>query len=367
MKWNHTGDRCDIGGNTGCLLIFGALFAGIGLLFCYFLWTDPASVTVNDRPGTREDIWLPLIFVAIGLGIMGIRYRRQIQLDGASLRSRRSAGWGPFLSHKTIDHGLIEAVRLSKEIRRSSSSNGGSSTRTVYPVSAVCGVEACAFEEPGRYEVARRLAEDLATRFKVPCVDESTGDRIERDWQDLDRPVVELCRDETLDQPAPADSRVRVEEDGYRTVVRLPRSPASFLAKGFVLLPVLLFPLGFWWFFWFPTFDEEDVAEGGLFLQIFRYAPLIMFIGLPALVIVPKALFGGLSERLVIDDRFLRLGVKRIPLGAIEELTVVDGPDYKRHLLIASDDARLTVAKGYAAEDLAHLRRVVLRALREAA
>ena len=72
-------------GGGGVLLLFGLVFAGFGGFFIYLLLTG-GGVTVNGRPGTLSDAWMPGIFVLIGAVIGLSRYRKVIDLRRRTMR-----------------------------------------------------------------------------------------------------------------------------------------------------------------------------------------------------------------------------------------------------------------------------------------
>ena len=90
MKLHSQKQRIDLKSNGWGLILFGGVFAGFGMLFVVALLTG-GDVEVNGRAGTPADIWMPGIFVLIGLGVAGVRYGTWLDVRQRVLFTRK--GW----------------------------------------------------------------------------------------------------------------------------------------------------------------------------------------------------------------------------------------------------------------------------------
>ncbi|MHC5068489.1 MAG: hypothetical protein ACYTF0_07850, partial [Planctomycetota bacterium] len=149
--------------------VFGGVFAAFGGWGVYALLTG-GEMTVNGRPGTPADAWLPGIFLAIGLGIALFRYRKIIDIGERTVRTR----WGWLLPCFGGLKGFapVQAVELSKEIRR-----GDKSSYTVYPIRLLVeSGEPVTIYEPRSPQRGRADAEAVAKLCAVVMRDITADD-----------------------------------------------------------------------------------------------------------------------------------------------------------------------------------------------
>ena len=156
------------------------LFTGMGGLFVYMLLTDPSSVTVNDRPGTKDDVWFAGIFVLIGLGIAGIRYQShsiKIMHDNCPCRT---AWLGPFVGKRDDTDAAAFAVIAT------GLSEHGNTRRSVYPLWARQMMGMLKY----RRQILKRwlVGMEVAEMWGVPLA-ETSQDIARNDSQMLCRPT----------------------------------------------------------------------------------------------------------------------------------------------------------------------------------
>ena len=339
----------------GGLLLFGLVFAGFGMVFIFLLLTG-GDVIVNDRPGRLGDVWFPAIFVLIGLAIAFSRYRREIDFSRGEIRSTFSCLVPLYRSRERL--GRLREVRLSREVRR-----GKNRRTTVYPVRLVAEKRSYRLSS-GRDELAaRREAEAVARLAVLELADSTSGDEVVRSPDQLDLSVLELGDGEGEEEvPEPAGSRLAIEESIREVRIRVPVAGWFRFSRWapYLFVPVAL---AFWWLAWRPAAgDGDDDPLGRLFL----YLPLVLFLGIPLVVITVRALRSQhRTHHLVVDRRGLStrrlFGSLTIPAGELEELEVREGPAC---LLARSDTVQFRCGHGLSEDELAHLRQVILRRLR---
>ena len=341
----------DSGG--GCLLLFGLVFAGFGGFFIYLLLTG-ADVTVNDRPGTPSDAWMPGIFVLIGAVVGLSRYRKVIDLRRRTMR--RSFRLVFPLWSREDDFTQPERITLSMEVRGS-----GKNRSTVFPLRLVAGTDEIEVYAAADPDSARRDAEALAKLAEVPLHDSSAGTEIVRAPDQLDRSVLET--EEPGERPGlPASSKLVVSEGVRRVAIRVPPAKAQLLlgAGGFALMAVFVFPF---WLKWRTGFESAE----GLGERLFSYAPLLMLALAAFGAIAAAAAQGMFGMILEVDRRELVartfLGSTRMGADDIEELRVIgDGP--RAALLVRSDEQSLRCGLGLSDVDREYLRASILYHLR---
>ena len=341
----------DAGG--GCLLLFGLVFAGLGGFFIYVLLTG-GDVTVNGRPGTPSDAWMPGIFVLVGAVIGLARYRKVIDLRRQTMR--RSFRLVIPLWSREEGFSQPEKITLSKEVRGS-----GKNRRTVFPLRLVGGtddVEVCAGGDADR---VRRDAETLAKLAEVPLHDSSAGTVLVRAPDQLDRSVLET--EESRERPELPTSSELVVSGGVRgVVIRVPPAKAQLLlgAGGLTVMAIVTF---LFWVQWRTAFG----TPAGLGDRLFYYAPLLMG-GLGALGIIARAARQGVfGMSLEVDRRELVarsfLGPTRMAADDMEELRVV-GDGLRAALLVRSDERSFRCGLGLSDVDREYLRASILYHLR---
>ena len=341
-------------GGGGVLLLFGLVFAGFGGFFIYLLLTG-GGVTVNGRPGTLSDAWMPGIFVLIGAVIGLSRYRKVIDLRRRTMR--RSFRLVFPLWSREDGFTQPEKITLSKEVRGS-----GKNRTTVFPLRLVGGTDEVEVYAGGDPDYARRDAEALAKLAEVPLHDSSAGTELVRAPDQLDRSV--LKTEEPGERPGlPASSRLVVSHGVRGVAIRVPPAKAQLLlgAGGFAL--TIVFAFLFWLFLWRTAFENAE----GLGERLFSYAPLLM-VALPAFGAISVAAAQGMfGMTLEVDRRELVartfLGSTRMAADDIEELRVV-GDGFRAALLVRSDEQSLRCGLGLSDVDREYLRASILYHLR---
>ncbi len=355
MDPDITARRRTIGGTSaGCAMLFGLIFAGFGA-FGVFMLLSGGAFTVNDRPGRPSDAWMPGIFVAVGLGIAGIRHRKVIDLDERAVES--TTGWMLWTRTRREAIGEWQAV----EIRPAEQRGSGSGRYTAIPVRVSGTAGACEIDAPRQEQDARRLAEWLARGANLPLRDASAGAVVERAADRLDEPVVARIRPADLHAPEPERNRLRCEDLMHGVRIRVPPSSAILLSP-LMLLPLLI-PFLFWWYLWRPGLLQS--ASDSTASQAFLYAPLLMVV-LPLVgMIVSAVRHGTFGYWIEVDAGGLRALRKHIPAAELEELRIASsGKLGGRSLRATSDHVELRLGAGLRDDELAWLRAVILRALK---
>lgn len=330
---------------AGGLAIFKMLFGGIWLFVggmgVYSLLTG-GEITVNGRPGTPSDVWLPGIFAVIGFLIFFFRYRSCIDLSLNTVTSR----WGFLLlmfgSSKPL--APIETVNIVKESRRTK--NG---SYIVYVVKLqLMGDEALDIDESRDKQSARRIAEDVAKLCDRSIQDASEGQVIERQVKDLDRRLIDA---ETIpNRRPPLPNGIERKEDGsLGAVLKLP-SPPIGMRLAFTVVPLLMV-VGFWWFAWYDP-ERGGSDKDSLFLTVFNFAPLLMF-AVPAIGWIIK--LSPTSNTVRVQNGELSVGRRKIPIAELEELVVTG-----KGLVANSDRTTIRFAQGCNNSQILGLREYLL-------
>ncbi len=336
----------------GALLLFGLMFAGLGAVFIVLLVTGGA-VTVNDRPGRLGDAWLPAIFVLVGLAIAFSRHRREIDLRQGEVRSTFSC--------LVPIHRKRERLGKLREVRLAKSAQGGRSRSTAYPVRLVASNKTFDLSSGSDELAARRQAEAVARLAGLDLADATGGDDVVRTPDQLDLSVLELGDGDGEEVPEPPGSRLEIEESIREVRIRVPVAGWVRFSRWapFLFLPVAAV---FWWIAWRPiAIDGTDLPS-----RLFLYLPLLLFLGVPLVVLTARALRSDHRPRtLVVDRRGLRvrrlLGSLTIPADELEDLEIEEKPAC---LLARSDRAQFRCGHGLSDGELEYLRQVILRALR---
>lgn len=238
--------------NNGILILFGIPFVAIGATIAGMILFRAGKVNGQAAgAGVRLLISLfPMLFVAIGLGLMG--YFRRFTVNGRSKTLTKQ--WGLFfvpLSSKVIRLGDEPSVNLQKELRTTSShsSSGGSSKRSyfVYPVRLKVTGATETIDEGKNMFKARQLAESLAKYARAEMVDGSRGAAVIRSPEELDMPVGERLAAqgiEPYDPPLPGFMEGRVGEvaQDRRTFIQLqfPSLAGRHVAASLVVVTLML-------------------------------------------------------------------------------------------------------------------------------
>ena len=349
MKLHSQKQRIDLKSNGWGLILFGGIFAGFGMLFVVALLTG-GDVEVNGRAGTPADIWMPGIFVLVGLGIAGVRYGTWLDVRQRVLFTRK--GWLFWTKLEREHLGEPSAVILAKEQRQS-----GDSTVTAYPIYLASAT--------GRHELAasthqlsaRREAEEVARCFHIPLHDTREGEMLVRSVQDLDRSVVDDLDPTELGAQRMIDSQVDVRREGRTVHIRLRRTAAFWFAL--VGLVGYLGTVSAVWYFWWYRLASPRNPDFAM--QLFTYFPLVV----TTLPVLALALGGGwFRRRIVAGPEVLRAGGHKLKTQDVEELHVISGSVFGQHLRIATDHKIVRTGRGLSEEDLRFLRSQILRGLR---
>lgn len=347
--------RITIGQGGWFLLLFGLVFAGFGCFFIAALLLG-GDVTVNGRRGKPADAWMPGIFVVVGLGIAGIRYRRLFLADERVIETHM--GWMLWTRVKREEVGAWKSI----ELRPAESRGSGSSRYTAVPVNLVGDAGTCEIDAPRSEAKARILAQRLARAAHIPLVDATAGlsDPVEIPADLPAQPLLQRIRDADLAAPAPDRLRMRLEEQSSGVRIRMAPSSALFLAP-FALIPLSI-PVAFWWFAWRPGL--QDKADRSLGMALFYYAPLLMAV-IPAIGMALRALRNGtFGYSIDVDPRDgLRALGRHIAAEELLDLRVIS-TGRTRCLRALGDRSEIKLGDGLGEEELAWLRAAILRALR---
>ena len=341
MKLRETGDPdvLETRSGGGCLSLFGLPFLLAGLA----VWVLPIVLpqAFGERPPLLFTIPFGAVFVAVGGGLVFGR-------SGLAIDRREKTitkWWGLLVPMKKRRHDANDfaKIRLSKEIRRSSSSNGGSSKYTVYPVRIVGEEEKLNIEEPRDYFEARRAAEALAKFLGFALTDSSSGTSVTREAPELDESIRERARRtgeavELPDQPAGMKTQVEIGA----TSLRLVTPPAGFGRDSVVMtLMGLVIPAVV------ATLFLPRILKDHEFPPPMRIALLLftaVFMAVPLVALFAR----GLSkmrrrEIITVTPDFLQVTMKgllfskttEIPADELEELELT-GPVDSRSTLVGA-------------------------------
>lgn len=324
------------------MLVIGSIIAVLCTVLAVAIVNGRGNVRVNRRPATPSDAWIPLLLAAGGVALAGFRWSTDVDLAARVLRRRRrwfTVTWGG-------DEAIGEPQRVEcwEEVRGS-----GKNRRTVHPVALVCSGQRVELRAPNLPLAARRLAEETARTAAVPLHDRSSGATVVRTPDQLDMPAIRRAREEDFVlPPPPPGSRLAVDDGlGRQQTVRIAAAPtaiaaAMIIAALFLVVPATVFAL---------------VLPPDL-----RWA--LGFLAVP-LAVVAMALhaLGLFGSSITVGDEGLRQGSTTLTVDEIEELVVVDGPTWRRHLRVISDRRELRLACGHDHADLVLLRAILLNTL----
>ncbi len=320
----------------GCFVLFGLPFSIAGIVSMTSpLWTTPKWEGGGDTPWFVPVLFgMPFLLVGAGF-IFG---RAGIAIDKRS--GTVTKWWGAIVrfSSKSFPTDEVKAVTISREVRTSHSSKGGSSSYTVYPVRLAGAAKPVNVEEPRDYEKARRRAEELAKFLDVGVEDSSTGKRIVREAGTLDESLRERYRREGRppERPAePAGCRIVSGASGSEATFDLP--PKGFaaveiigmvIAAAFALVPFIFLGPMLFGSSDSEGFDIEKMWPLAIFLGVF----MLLWLGFPLVMIVGTIKRATARVRLTVYplglslERKSFLGTKtlRIPADELEELEIGD-------------------------------------------
>lgn len=322
-------------------LLFGGVWLFVGGMGVYSLLTG-GDVTVNNRPGTPEDVWLPGIFAVLGFFIFTFRYRRRIDIALNTVTTK----WGFVLPifGSTKQLAPINAVSIDRETRRTK--NG---SYTVYVVKLQFdNDEPLNVDESRDKQNARRTAESVSKMCNRPLQDTSGGETVERQVADLDKSLVDAEPQSRIKPTLPMGIESQVGENG-QSILKLPSNPLA--NKAVLSVFPMLFILGFWWFVWHDP-ERLSAEDSSLFFKVFNFAPLIMF-GIPILIGLSRVTTSG--GPLKIANGEFTVGRKTIPIDELEELIVTH-----RGLVVHSDKATIRFGHGCSKDQLEQLREYII-------
>ena len=263
------GRSIEIRKGGGCIMLFGLPFMLAGLAVIGGALGLLGS-KADDFP-TVFGVLFGLVFFSVGSALVFGR-------GGVSVDNRGNvvSWWGVLVPWQKTEAKLsdFDAVRVSKEVRRSNNS-----TYTVYPVKLSSDTQKeIKFQEPTKYEEARQFSERLSKFTGLQVIDASTGSEVVRDPDKLDTPLRDQLRESgPVDLPEPPPNlRSNIRRKGRDIMIELPPSSGSMLAK-LMLIPFLIIP----------------VIMAAVFFSMFRHfgdgsqlAPLL-FVLFPVILVVP--------------------------------------------------------------------------------
>ncbi|MCG8434781.1 MAG: hypothetical protein MJA83_12185 [Gammaproteobacteria bacterium] len=218
----HAHDREVLSGRSASVpgRLFGATFAAFG---AFAVW---AYFTQDIQGEPLAALIVGSLFLIFGLAFIGGR------LEIAYIRSRGVVenAWGVFflLFRRYVSAEKFQHVEISKEIRTSRSSKGGTRSYLVYPVKLM-GEESLEVDSPRNFQQARRRAERVAKVLQLPLHDTSAGGEASvRQVHELDMTLAERARrdGEVADMPVkPVRSEVEVRHTPNGVSIELPKPP----------------------------------------------------------------------------------------------------------------------------------------------
>ena len=344
---------------TGFLALFGLPFFLAGCFFFYMALTTP---TINNAPADpieRAGLCIfSSMFILIGLAIIaGVK---RVSVDAQKKTIKTGTGiFIPFLNKKT-PFSEARRVYLKKEVRVSSNSDGGSNTKTVYPV-YLYAPNKLSLHEFSNPIKARRVAEGLAKHLEVKFEDSSRGKSITRTHDELDMSIYE--REQKVQtvssKPENPDDSIEITEDFLHEegeqVFSITLPPAAYKTKGILMVMSAVFLTCLIIVLSKIIIVLLNDLDSGLslifnFLEFFFIVPLIAVLG------VGKLLLRGLSAvKITIFEHQLKikssfLGLKRtrtIPSKEIEELElhIINKKADTASISLVTDHMQLTLGK----------------------
>lgn len=383
------GRSIEIRKGGGCIMLFGLPFmlAGLAVIGGALGVLGPKA----DGFPTVFGVLFGLVFVVVG-GTVAF-WRGGISLDR---HGNVSSWWGILVPWQKVEAKISEfdAVRVSKEVRRSNNS-----TYTVYPVCLFSdAAKDIKFKEPTKYEEARQLSERLAKFTGLKLIDASTGSEVVREADKLDTPLRDQLRQEgPVELPeAPSNLRSTIRSKGRDIMIELPPSSGALLAK-LMLIPFLIIP----------------VIMGAVFFSMFSHSgngsrfASFLFVLFPVILVVPmiflwrrKSAAFSMPQRLIVSpEQGVRLECVAkngsitvrgsIPVRELEEIVVPEEditslagsrggsaqvPEFvkglaaamgKTGMVLRSDNASLVFGGTLDREELLYLERVIEHTLVE--
>lgn len=262
------------GGGTSSVVGVVAVIAGGGGPIYLGLNSPPSG------PGLAPAIVMSVLFVFVGLCIVLYRSERRFDRSAKTMTTVTSIGV-PWSTHSDSLDG-VDRLRVTKEVRTSSTSSGHTSSKTVFPVRLLyADGNEMELSSPLDYLKARRASETLARFLCLPLEDTSTGTVVVRQPSDLDVSVRErLLADDGGLPPLPSkpmDMRSQVELLAGGGDLRLPADGITAMSMVLIVGGMLAVAL-FGGFVIRGLFADPSVAVGfkvaaGLFL-LFPAVPI---------------------------------------------------------------------------------------------
>lgn len=203
----------------------------IAIIIAIALWVFAGFAVVQyymDKNGPdAPDFMLAIAGGLIFVGLLLMLWNSGLSMDKGEGAIKKWWGFqAPLtkarvvLGSKSYSMDLFTNVKISKEVRRSSSSTStgsGSSSYTVYPVRIKGSADSLLVQEPRNYKKARKQAETIAKFLNVDMVDKSTGKAIVRKAGTLDESIRDRARrtEEHVELPfTPSMMKTRIEPQG---------------------------------------------------------------------------------------------------------------------------------------------------------
>ena len=317
-------------------------------------------------------------------------------------------GLGIPIKAKEYNLGFFNRITIGRERRKS-----GNSSRTIYPVKleGYEGTIPIEYDDPGEYEEARRIGEELAAFLRVNLEDSSSGKTIVRESSRLDESLRQrLKRVNEKPEPVspPCKMRSNVLERSGVVSIEIP-SEGLKAVHLLHIVPALVFASCVYFFF-FRNFLELPAPGiiryvlGGIIVVFFILAPMCVSFGHALDQVSKRYTIRVNSDRLSVQEqRFLKSKRTEIPLDELEELEIVqtdmtlDPAEYEKRrgspltgqdelrmqrmldsnsflsklmkflarsrIVARSDRQSIEFGKGLSGEELQYLHNLVLRAI----
>ena len=350
-------------------MLFGLAFLAVGLLFLFLFLTDPPRADW----ATSGNLAI-LVSVLVLLGAIFTCARSGVIVD--RLQRTVTTWWGllvPF--HETV-HPFSQShyVTLSREER-----SAGRSSYEVFPVRLEgAGTDAIMLHEPGDYDKARRLAEEIAKFLHLGIRDRSSGAEVAREAGALDQSIRQKAKRLGL------TSRMPQQPPGARSSVSFAGSPPTATIDippvthwaWFVLAGLMTAGLSAVFIEFDPKLTEDPPDMAHLF---FTFLVLLCLIP-PAMLVIAHRMGAVHHERLLVSPDELVLtrrgifGTNTIRLQAdgIEEVEIARDTKSKfggataGRVAIRSDLGSLELGAMRSEEELKWLRDVLVHVLTSA-
>lgn len=280
----------------GCLMLFGAPFFFMGLLF----FVQALRGEVKSEGGGTASPWMVALvavpFMLVGAGLMLGRAGVTVDRRNGSVVT----WWGALVPMRTTRRELSEFQRVSVERKVIKTQK---STSIIFPVALRGRGGEVECESGSSYEKSLRKAEELAKFTGLALEDRTTGEAVVREAAHLDESLAERSRRlgvQAAWPPEPEGSRIVCEIVDDSAVFRLP-APGFQWLRLFILIPALAFALFFITSFLVPfTRGMEDLPFFG---RGFLYVFVLLFVGLPVGGTLIPAFRGMVARETVAASR----------------------------------------------------------------